>query len=164
MKLVRSMLCFAALLSAVLPIGKLLAQARAELKGNTAAITSVLNKSASDWNRGDLKAFATSYKDSPDILFMGATIRHGYRQMLNGYMAGYSTPEKMGKLSFTQLEVQPLDEHFATVTGRFHLERTAAGGGNSNGYFLLVLEQTTSGWKIVRDDSTELPTPSTSAH
>ena len=164
MKLVRSMLCFAVLLPAVLLAGHLPAQAHPELNGNTAAITSALNKSASDWNRGDLNAFARSYKDSPDILFMGRTIRHGYTQMLEGYRAGYSTPEKMGKLSFTQLEVQPLDEHFATVTGRFHLERTTAGGGDSNGYFLLVVEQTANGWKIVRDDSTEISTPSTKGH
>ena len=61
------------------------------------------------------------------------------------------------KLSFSQLEVQPLDERFATVTGHFHLERTAAGGGNADGYYLLVFEKTKDGWKIVRDDSTQLP-------
>jgi ketosteroid isomerase-like protein len=63
----------------------------------------------------------------------------------------------MGTLSFTKLEVQGLDPHFATVTGHFHLERTTAGGGNANGYFLLVVEKTSTGWKIVRDDTTALP-------
>ncbi len=57
----------------------------------------------------------------------------------------YSTQEKMGTLSFSDLEVQPLDEHFATVTGKFHLERTAAGGGNASGSFLLVFEKTRAG-------------------
>jgi ketosteroid isomerase-like protein len=60
----------------------------------------------------------------------------------------------MGTLSFAELEVQPLDAHFATVTGHFHLERTTAGGGNGDGHFLLVVENTAKGWKIVRDDST----------
>src|ERR1700761_5155594 len=86
------------------------------------AIIHVLNKSADDWNRGDLDAFATSYKNSPDILFMGRTIQHGYAQMLAHYKAAYTNPAAMGTLSFTQLDVQPLDAHFATVTGRFHLE------------------------------------------
>jgi ketosteroid isomerase-like protein len=45
------------------------------------------------------------------------------------------------------------------VTGRFHLERTADGGGNADGYYLLVVEKTKDGWKIVRDDSTSLPPP-----
>jgi len=121
------------------------------------AIKAVMLKSADDWNHGDLLAFATCYKNSPDILFMGATISRGYSQMLAAYGHKYPTPEKMGKLTFSQLEVQPLDERFATVTGRFHLERTAAGGGNADGYYLLVFEKTKDGWKIVRDDSTQLP-------
>jgi len=118
-----------------------------------AAILAVLNKSVVDWNNGDLDAFASSYKNSPDILFIGRTVRRGYAQMLEAYRTGYSTREKMGTLSFLGLEVQPLDEHFATVTGHFHLERTAT-VGNANGYFLLVMEKTPAGWKIVRDDTT----------
>jgi uncharacterized protein (TIGR02246 family) len=118
------------------------------------AIRAVLDKQVVDWNRGDLAAFAAGYKNSPDILFMGAPIAKGYDQMVQRYRTVYSTPEKMGKLSFTALEVQPLDEHFATVTGNFHLERTAAGGGNADGYFLLVVEKTPAGWKIVRDATT----------
>ncbi|HEY5212485.1 MAG TPA: nuclear transport factor 2 family protein [Acidobacteriaceae bacterium] len=123
------------------------------------AILAVLNKSADDWNRGDLDAFAASYKNSPDILFVSRTITRGYAQMLARYKASYPTPEKMGKLTFSQLEVQPLDQRLATVTGHFHLDRTVAGGGNADGYFLLVLENTPAGWKVVRDDTTALPPP-----
>jgi uncharacterized protein (TIGR02246 family) len=121
------------------------------------AIRAILDKQAADWNRGDMAAFATGYKNSPDILFMGSPIAKGYAQMVERYRTGYSTPEKMGKLNFTALEVQPLDERFATVTGHFHLERTAAGGGNADGYFLLVVEKTPAGWKIVRDATTVPP-------
>jgi len=126
-----------------------------------AAIRAVMDKSVADWNRGDIAAFATCYKDSPDILFIGHGISRGYSQMVATYRTAYPTREKMGVLGFSQLEVQPLDEHFATVTGHFHLERTAAGGGNADGYFLLVFEKTPSGWKIVRDDTTALPAAET---
>jgi ketosteroid isomerase-like protein len=121
------------------------------------AIRAVLDKQVVDWNRGDLEAFATGYKSSPDILFIGSKISHGYAQMLDTYRKNYSTKEKMGTLNFSGLEVQPLDEHFATATGHFHLERTAAGGGNSDGHFLLVFEKTRDGWKVVRDDTTVPP-------
>jgi ketosteroid isomerase-like protein len=121
------------------------------------AIRAVLEKQVVDWNRGDLDAFATGYKNSPDILFMGSKISRGYAQMLDRYRKGYATKEKMGTLSFTGLEVQPLDERFAPVTGNFHLERTPAGGGNADGYFLLVFEKTTAGWKIIRDATTVPP-------
>ena len=122
-----------------------------------AAVRAMMQKSADDWNRGDLDAFATSYKNSPDILFIGRSIRRGYAGMLAGYKSGYPTREKMGTLTFRDLEVQPLDERFVTTTGKFHLERTAAGGGNADGYFLLVIEHTPGGWKIVRDDTSSLP-------
>ena len=124
-----------------------------------ASIRAMMQKSADDWNRGDLDAFATSYKNSPDILFIGRNTRRGYSQMLAGYKSGYPTREKMGTLSFSDLQVQPLDAKFVTTTGKFHLERTAAGGGNADGYFLLVIENTPAGWKIVRDDTTALPAP-----
>lgn len=121
------------------------------------AIRAVLDKQVVDWNRGDMEAFATGYKNSPDILFMGSKISRGYAQMVETYRRNYSTKEKMGTLGFTNLEVQPLDERFATVTGNFHLERTEAGGGNADGYFLLVFEKTRDGWKIVRDATTVPP-------
>lgn len=121
------------------------------------AIRAVLDKQVEDWNRGDMEAFTAGYKNSPDILFIGSKISRGYAQMVETYRRNYGTKEKMGTLSFSELEVQPLDEQLATVTGHFHLERTAAGGGNSDGHFLLVFEKTPEGWKIVRDDTTVPP-------
>ena len=147
---------------AVLLLMPLLPSAAAQAAANSAekeAIVAMLNKQADDWNRGDLEAFATGYKNSPDILFMGRTIRRGYGQMLEGYRKSFPTRDAMGTLTFSNLEVQPLDEHFATVTGRFHLERKAAGGGNAGGYYLLVVEKTPLGWKIIRDDTTSDPPP-----
>ena len=122
-----------------------------------AAIFAVLNQQANDWNAGNLDAFATGYKNSPDILFIGSTVQHGYADMLANYRKSYPNREVMGTLTFTTLAVQPLDTHFATVTGHFHLDRTAVAGGAADGYFLLVMEKTPPGWKIVRDDTTALP-------
>ncbi len=127
--------------------------------GASLAIEAVLQQQVKDWNRGDIEAFATGYKNSPDILFIGAEVRHGYASMLAGYKARYATREAMGTLRFSQLAVQPLDERFATVTGHFELVRSVAGGGGVRGYFLLVMEQTPIGWKIVRDDTTVAETP-----
>ena len=121
---------------------------------SAAAIREVLQRQAADWNRGDLDAFASGYKNAPDILFIGSHVAHGYADMLASYKAHYPTREAMGALSFTELDVQPLDERFATATGHFHLARSVKGGGDVGGYFLLVLEKTPDGWKIVRDDTT----------
>ena len=117
----------------------------------------MLNRQVADWNRGDLDAFATGYKNAPDILFIGPQIARGYAGMLARYRSSYPTPAAMGRLNFSQLEVQPLDAHFATATGHFHLDRSAGNGGDADGYFLLVWENTAAGWKIVRDDTAKLP-------
>jgi uncharacterized protein (TIGR02246 family) len=133
---------------------RMLAQATSQ---DDQQIRALLDKQASDWNRGDIDAFATGYKNSPDILFMGSPIDKGYAAMVARYHKVFSTREKMGTLSFSEVEVQPLDERFATVTGHFHLERTSAGGGNADGYYLLVMEKTPDGWKAIRDATTSLP-------
>lgn len=159
LRLIRTLVCCAAVTCTLAS-----AQRAASDNGPKQAIVAVLNHSAEDWNRGDLDAFATSYKNSPEILFMGRTIQHGYAQMLARYKAAYPTHETMGVLSFAQLEVQPIDARVATVTGRYHLQRTKAAGGDADGFFLLVMEQTAQGWKITRDDTTTLsPTPTPAA-
>jgi len=122
-----------------------------------ADIKAMIEKSAVDWNRGDIDAFATAYKNSPDILFIGPATSKGYAAMVERYKQAYPTPEKMGKLTFSRVEVQALDEKFATVTGRFHLD--LADGSTDDGYYLLVVEKTKDGWKIIRDDTSELPKP-----
>lgn len=109
------------------------------------------------WNRGDLTEFAKAYKNSPDILFIGAKISRGYAGMLERYRAAFPTREAMGTLTFSDVEVQPLDERFATATGKFHLARTAAGGGDASGSYMLVYEKTPQGWKIVRDVTIPAP-------
>ncbi len=123
------------------------------------AIRQLMSRQAADWNRNDLDAFATGYKNSPDILFVGRTVSRGYAEMLDRYRKGYPTREAMGNLSFTNLEPVLLDDRFATATGNFHLERTSAGGGNADGIFSLVFEKTPAGWKIIRDHTTAF-TPS----
>ena len=126
---------------------------------DTTAIRHLMDKQAADWNHGDLDSFATGYKNSPDILFVGRTVTRGYAGMLERYHKGYPTPAAMGTLSFTHLEPVLLDARFATATGNFHLERSPAGGGNADGIFSLVFEKTPAGWKIIRDHTTAF-TPS----
>ena len=138
-------------------IGLLCAASNVPAQSPAEPIKAMMLKSADDWNKGDIDAFASSYKNSPDIIFMGDPVNKGYAAMVARYKKVYGTKAKMGVLSFSDLEVQPLDAKFATVSGKFHLERSADGGGNADGYYLLVCEKTSDGWKIIRDSSTSLP-------
>lgn len=103
------------------------------------------------WNKGDMAGFTSGYKNSPDTVFMGSELARGYDGMVARYAKNYPNKETMGRLTFSDLEPHLLDEHFATVTGAFQLERSKKGGGNANGIFSLVLEKTADGWKIVLD-------------
>jgi uncharacterized protein (TIGR02246 family) len=118
---------------------------------DTAAIRGVLNAQVAAWNRGDIVTFMQGYRDSPTTTFVGKTVQHGYANILVRYQKIYAGKDKMGQLTFTDLEVHQLDARFAAVTGRFHLARSAAGGGDAEGIFSLVFEKTDSGWKIILD-------------
>ena len=118
------------------------------------SIVKVLNAQESAWNRGDLEGFATGYKNSPDTIFIGSQVSHGYAQMLNDYKRNYPNRDAMGTLAFSDMEAHVLDEHFAILVGKYHLDRNKKAGGNADGIFSLVFEKTDAGWKIVLDHTT----------
>jgi uncharacterized protein (TIGR02246 family) len=115
-------------------------------------IRAVLTHSEDAWNRGDLAAFASYYDDSPETTFVGReVVRGGVQAILGRYRKAYPTREAMGTLSFSNVNVRMLAADLALVTGEFHLERTAAGGGNALGRYTLILRRMSSGWKIIHD-------------
>jgi uncharacterized protein (TIGR02246 family) len=116
-----------------------------------AAIRGVLDAQVAAWNRGDVVTFMQGYKNSPSTTFVGKTIQHGYAEILARYQKNFAGKEKMGQLTFSELEVKQLDAHFATATGHYHLARSAAAGGDAAGIFSLVFEKTDRGWKIILD-------------
>ena len=117
-------------------------------------IIKVLVAQENAWNKGDLAAFASSFKDSPDTLFITHQVFRGFAGLLDEYKHDYPSKAAMGTLTYSDLEVHPLDENFAVVIGKYHLERNKKDGGNVEGYFSLVFENTDNGWKIVVDHTT----------
>ena len=117
-------------------------------------VVKVLTQQERDWNRGNIDAFASGYKNSPETLFIGRSVSHGYAQMLADYKGNYPNKEAMGTLTFGDLEPHILDDHFAVVVGHYKLDRSKKGGGPADGTFSLVLEKTAVGWKIILDHTT----------
>lgn len=115
------------------------------------AIRQVMNDQVAAWNRADIDAFMTGYANSPETTFVGKNVLHGWQQMVDRYKKIYPTKEAMGTLAFTEIAVRMLGADHAAVTGRFHLTRTAAGGGDASGIFSLVFEKEADGWKIILD-------------
>lgn len=115
----------------------------------TTAITSVLNRQQDAWNAGNVSEFVRFYSD--DCTFFGKQTVVGRAAVQKRYETKYPSPAAMGKLTFSGLEVKQLDADVAIVLGRFHLERTAAGGGNADGIFSLVFKRKAGEWQIVLD-------------
>jgi ketosteroid isomerase-like protein len=117
-------------------------------------IIKVLVAQEAAWNKGDLEAFIQGYKNSPGTLFITHQVFRGVDGMLDEYRHNYPTKAVMGTLGFSELEVHPLDEKFAVVIGKYHLDRGKKEGGPADGIFSLVFEKTDQGWKIIVDHTT----------
>ena len=114
-------------------------------------IRQVLDDQVAAWNRGDIPAFMDGYDKSESTTFISATVTKGHAQVLANYLKRYPTPEKMGVLKFTDLEIKLLGADYASVIGRFHLDRSTEAGGEASGIFTLVFHRTAQGWKVILD-------------
>jgi uncharacterized protein (TIGR02246 family) len=118
-------------------------------QSSEAGVRAVLDEQVKAWNQGDLRAFVQPY--SPDAIFVGKEVSRGNAGILERYQRTYPTRERMGALTFTGLEIRMLGGDFASVLGRFHLERSQAGGGVAQGIFTLLLKRSGNTWSIILD-------------
>ncbi|HJR54499.1 MAG TPA: DUF4440 domain-containing protein [Gemmatimonadota bacterium] len=121
------------------------------------AIERVLTDQAAAWNRGDLEAFMDGYWRSPDLVFTsGGNVQRGWQTTFERYLASYGTsPQTMGRLTFSDLEVHPLGDGAAWVLGRWGLEYDS--GESPGGVFSLVFREIDGRWLIVHDHTSTTP-------
>jgi ketosteroid isomerase-like protein len=113
------------------------------------AIHAVLDAQAVAWNRGDIEGYMDGYDRSPATVFVsGDTITRGWQTVLDRYKKRYDSREKMGFLTFSDLEITVLNQDAALVLGRWHLQRA---NDEPHGTFTLVFRKTKAGWRIVHD-------------
>ncbi len=118
-------------------------------------IDSLLAQQAAAWNRGDIAGYMSGYWKSDSLLFTsGGTMQRGWTSTLEKYMKSYDSPEKMGVLRFSGLEVHLLSPASAWVFGHWELERAHDHPG---GVFTLILRKFPEGWKIVHDHTSAGP-------
>jgi uncharacterized protein (TIGR02246 family) len=113
------------------------------------AIRGVLDKQVDDWNRGDIAAFVLSYAEN--CTFVGTKVTEGRAGVEQRYRQSYPTADAMGHLTFTDLKIKKIGGKEAIVTGAYHLQRGAQGGGDKSGIFSLVLKREGGTWHIVLD-------------
>ena len=140
---------FLAMLLAEVPVSALSPQ-KQDAKSE-AAIRAVLDAQRDAWNRGDLEGYMDGYDRSPQTEFVaGDTITRGWQTVLDRYKENYNSREKMGALTFSDLEITMLSKDAALVLGRWHLKRAT---DEPHGTFTLLFRKTKTGWRIVHDHS-----------
>jgi beta-aspartyl-peptidase (threonine type) len=119
--------------------------------GEPAAIRQVLNQQVEAWNRHDLESFMRGYWHSPQLTFFsGATVYHGWDNALARYRQAYqSEGRQMGKLNFSDLQIESLGPSAALVRGAFHL--AMPDGKQRHGIFTQVFRRFPQGWRIIHD-------------
>jgi len=116
-----------------------------------AAIRAVLDAQRDAWNRGDIEGYMDGYDRSPRTEFVGGDeITRGWQTVLDRYKKKYDSREKMGVLTFSEVEITMLNKDAALVLGRWHLKRA---NDEPHGTFSLVFRKTKAGWRIVHDHS-----------
>jgi ketosteroid isomerase-like protein len=117
----------------------------------TPAVQRVLAGQQEAWNRRDLEAFMSGYWNSPQLTFFsGAKKTLGWQSTLERYRQTYQGAGKeMGKLEFSELEINPLGRDAAFVRGAWKL--TMSDGKTPHGVFTLIFRKFPDGWKIVHD-------------
>ena len=114
-----------------------------------AAIKTVLDAQEDAWNAGDIDGFMEGYWNSDELRFAsGADITYGWQATIDRYKRNYDSREKMGQLTFNDLEFHLMSPTRAVVFGQWHLERE---GPDPHGLYTLILHKIEGEWLIVSD-------------
>ena len=109
----------------------------------------ILQSQASAWNEGSIEGFMEHYWKSKQLSFCSGGKRQlGWKTVFERYRQRYPTPEKMGQLAFSNLDVRSLGDDAALVMGDWQLTRQEDQPG---GNFSLVFQRVDGKWVITHD-------------
>jgi ketosteroid isomerase-like protein len=122
-------------------------------------IQTTLERSAQDWNRGDLAAFMGDYVQDSTLTYVSkGHFKHGWQALYDHYQQDYFAPgQHRDSLTFEEIHVQPLTLDLALATARFALHR--GDSVVSSGPFTLVLQRRGQRWLIIHDHTSADPRP-----
>lgn len=114
-------------------------------------IRQLLQSQQDAWNKGDLEAFMAGYWNSEQLTFYsGGNIQNGWQATIDRYRRRYQSEGRtMGRLTFSEIRIEPLSADSAFARGRWQLEMPD--GARPGGLFTLILRKLPQGWRIVHD-------------
>ena len=114
-------------------------------------IRNAMNEQLVAWNAGDINRFMSTYWENDSLMFIGKKgVTYGWENTKQNYMKSYPDTSAMGKLDFNIIQVKRLSVIYFSVTGKWHLTRTA---GDISGHFTLLFKKVKNKWVIVSDHS-----------
>jgi len=117
-------------------------------------VVKIILKQQDAWNKGDLDAYLSHYKDAPDTEAVLANLVRGIDNIRSAYHQNFPNKDAMGTIEDTDIGVRALGDNFALATGRYHLNRPKKSGGPVEGTFMELFEKTGTGWQIIFSQST----------
>jgi ketosteroid isomerase-like protein len=122
-----------------------------------AEIRAVIQAQQDAWNRGDIDSFMNGYARSRSTIFVSEdTVTRGWQTVRDRYKKKYSDREKMGTLTFSDLEITPLGPDSAVGLGRWKLKLLK---DQPHGRFTLIFRRNADGWRIVHDHTSAASPP-----
>ncbi len=112
-------------------------------------IRAVLDAQVAAWNRGDIDGFMEGYSHSPKTAFVsGDEVTRGWQTVRDRYARKYDSRDKMGTLTFSDVEITRLGDDAAIALGSWSLQRK---DDQPHGKFTLLFRRLPEGWRIVLD-------------
>jgi len=128
-------------------------EASQDAAATDAAIRAVMQAQADAWNANDIEGFMEGYWRSPEMIFGGSgAFTRGWQPTLDRYKVRYPSGG-MGTLTFSELEIHPIEAGHAWVIGKWALEMADA---SPSGAFSLIFAKKPEGWKIIHDHSSSV--------
>jgi len=90
------------------------------------AILQVIGEMEAAWNRGDFRGYMAGFKN-PDVIFVSrGQFQRDWQGTLDHYVRDYGgSPERRGRLRFSDVRVEMLAPDAAQLVSRYRLERPA---------------------------------------
>ena len=120
------------------------------MDGITAAVRDAIDRQETAWNNHDIEGFMSDYWRSDKMSFQSGNQRlYGWDTLFQRYKTNYAG-EKMGRLTFSDIEVVVLSDNFAYALGRWKVETDEE---TKDGVFTILFKRFPDGWKIIHDHS-----------
>jgi beta-aspartyl-peptidase (threonine type) len=118
------------------------------------AIRAVIEAQQTAWNKGDLDGFMAGYWNDDKLFYIsGAKSVQGFKPLKERYEKAYQGDGKeMGKLKFSELNVEMLSTEAALVRGKWEVTMTKETIG---GWFTLIVKKFPAGWKVTHDHTSK---------